>query len=129
MQAVNVWLASPNNLVKEYKKSYLSDIKNPDCYGNKALVLDLAFYHKAGAKLEWQEERRDAFHYQRLVELLPPGQKREISFNLSKYIEEARQAIPTLAPIEDLRLHQLEYLIEVKDAEGEATITKFQLEY
>jgi hypothetical protein len=48
--------------------------------------------------------------------------------NLSHYINDAFRLIPTLAPIPDWELWQLEYVIEVSNAEGEATVRHFRLE-
>lgn len=147
MQAINVWLAHapPRNAKnqereeyrKKYGKLYRGGVTNPDGYGHKALVLDLMFWLKNEADTDFRraDEGRDAFHYQRMVQVVPPGTRKSLMIDLSYYINDALQSIPMsnnqfhpIAVIPNWELRQLEYVIEVSNAEGEATVRHLRLE-
>jgi hypothetical protein len=119
MFAINVWVSAPS-----FPKA------DNDRNGKKPLVLDLAFFHAShgGAQLR-SHESGVAYHYQTLVGNTPEKQGHCYFFNLSRYIEQALRAFSLWSQPTDAKLYQLEFLIELKNAEGAAKISHFCLQY
>ena len=109
MFAINVWLNAP-------------DLPKP-------LVLDLIFYHDCN----WDEcswgsfEDEDAYHYQTFIGETPYRQWKSWRIPLDQHIEEALMAFDLTSHAPQTKLYQLEFLIELKHAEGAATIKNFFL--
>lgn len=116
MFAINVWVSSPS-----FPKM------GNDRNAKKPLVLDLAFYHSGGSLRS--HESAVAYHYQESVGNTPEKQGGSYFFNLSQYIERALRSFGLWYQLTDAKLYQLEFLIELKNAEGAAKITHFQLQY
>ncbi len=132
MIALNVWVSSPDFPPGD------------DGRGHKPLVLDLVLYHDCnapGCQLEHFEDD-PAFHYQTLVSdnRLRIGTPLEWRASLLPYVQAAllteyicREGTCTGIPPEvaanpdALRLHQLEFVIEMRNAEGAALIDNFHL--
>ncbi len=114
MHAINVWVSSPS-----------FPLNGKDRNGKKPLVLDLAFYHSGGSLHSHQSAV--AYHFQESVGNTPAKQRRAFHFNLSQYIQRALRHFRL--PQTDVKLYQLEFLIELKHAEGAAKITDFELLY
>ena len=121
MFAVNLWLSSPHLPSR-------GDIND-----RKPLVIDLIFYHDCN----WDGcgyghfEDDDAFHYQVFISETPYRGWGFWSIALNNYIQEALNypSWPIADAEETLKLYQLEFAIELKNAVGAATIDNFFLEY
>lgn len=114
MHAINVWVSSSS-----------FPLNGKDRNGKKPLVLDLAFYH-SGSSLR-SHQSAVAYHYQASVGNTPAKQRRSYYFNLSQYIQSALNHFRL--PQTGVKLYQLEFLIELKNAEGAAKISNFELQY
>lgn len=111
MFANNVWLQSPEL--------------------PKRLVLDLAFHHECnmtGCSLGSFEDD-SAYHYQTFIGQTPNHQWRNWTINLSQQIDKALQTFNLEYVRDTLDISQLEFLIELRNAEGAASIDNFFLEY
>jgi hypothetical protein len=120
MHAINVWLSSPNFPPKPH---------HGDINGRKPLVLDLAFGHTSQSGGLQSHESGTAFHYQERVGSAPLKVTKPYYFNLSQYLTRALGAFAGTRGKADVQLYQLEYVIEVRDAEGAATINQFWLQF
>ena len=109
MFAINVWLNSP-------------DIP-------KRLVLDLIFYHDCN----WQDcswghfEDEDAYHYQAFIGETPYREWQSWIIDLDWHIKKALETFDLRAGERSAKLYQLEFVIELKNAEGAAMIKNFFL--
>lgn len=109
MFAINVWLNSPDL--------------------SKRIVLDLVFYQDCN----WDEcglahyEDEDAYHYQVLVGETPYQEWKSWEISLSDHIQDALEEFDLQDAKKSLKVYQLEYVIELKNAEGAATIDNFYL--
>ena len=122
MFAVNIWFSSPELP------------GGNDISGHKPLVMDLIFYHQCN----WTGcgygvfEDNDAFHYQVFIGETPYGWK-SWSIPLNDYIQRALDYQWTSGSIahskDTLKIYQIEFLIELKNSEGAATIDNFFLRY
>jgi hypothetical protein len=115
MYAINLWVSSPNFP------------SGTDIIGRKPLVLDLAFYTDGGWPLRGLSSfaGAKAFHYQEAVGETPLKQWRTWRFDPSPFIERALRYFSL--PAEGTAIYQLEFLIELKNAEGSAMIDNFYL--
>jgi hypothetical protein len=133
MFAINVWFSS------------LEFPDGGDTNGRKPLVIDLIFYHDCN----WSGcgyghfQDNDAFHYQVFIGETPYRQWRSWSIPLHYHIQQAMDVqwdqycrpgtSPCYGPIDHaedtLKLYQLEFVIELKNADGAATIDDFFLTY
>ena len=119
MFAINVWFSS-NELPSG------SDINS-----RKPLVMDLILYHDCN----WQGciiqnfEDSDAFHYQTKIGETPYQKFQTWSISLSEHITKALNyqwdSGSINHVIDSLKLYQLDFVIEVKNAEGSAIIDNF----
>jgi len=121
MFAINVWFSSPEFPV------------GVDANGRKPLVMDLIFYHDCnwGGCGYGSKESDLAYHYQAFIGQTPHGQSTPWTIDLNEHIQQAL-GYPwpsgSIAHAEDtLHLYQLEFVIELKRAEGEAHIDDFYL--
>lgn len=130
MVAVNVWLSSP-----EFPPG-------ADGRGRKPLVLDLVLYHACntpGCHLEHFEDEA-AFHYQKIVSdnQLRLGHALEWRAALAPHVQDALLSeyacrdeqctgFPAGLSLDALHLYQLEFVIELRNAEGAALIDNFHL--
>lgn len=121
MFAINLWFSSP-------------DLPSGgDISEHKPLVMELIFYHDCN----WNGcgygpfEDDDAFHYQVFISETPYGGWGLWSIALNDYIQEALNypwPSGSIADAEEtLELYQLEFVIELKNAVGAATIDDFFL--
>lgn len=117
MHAINVWVSAP------------SFPAGRDRNGRKPLVLDLAFFHSARSGRLMSHESDVAFHYQELVERLGEHERKSYRLDLSRYIGRAIAHFPALSGATDAQLYQLEFVIELKNAEGAVKIANFRLQY
>jgi hypothetical protein len=122
MFAINVWFSSP-----EFPEGV-------DANGRKPLVMDLIFYHDCnwGGCGYGSKESDLAFHYQAFIGQTPHGQQEPWTIDLNEHIQQALnypwELTGSLAHAEDtLHLYQLEFVIELKRAEGAAYIDDFYL--
>jgi len=123
MLALNVWVTSP-----EFPPG-------PDKTGHKPLVMDLSFYQEcnfADCGLGYSEDA-SAFRYQDSVGETPLREWRSWRLELWDYLDAAlEQPYPSgsIAGARDtIELHQIEFLIEVRNATGAASIRNFALLY
>ncbi len=109
MFAVNVWLNAP-------------DFPKP-------LVLDLIFYHDCNEpECNWGSfEDEDAYHYQAFIGETPYREWKSWTIPLHEHIQEALTTFNLSASAKETTLHQLEFVIELKNAEGAAIIKDFFL--
>ncbi|MGA1869873.1 MAG: Ig-like domain-containing protein [bacterium] len=121
MFAVNIWLSS--HQLPE----------GTDINGRKPIVMDLLFYHDcnwSGCGIGHFEDD-DAFHYQVLIGETPYKQWHSWSIGLNEHIQEVlnyQWPSGSIAYVkETLKLYQLEFVIELKNAEGAANIDNFFL--
>jgi len=122
MFAANIWLTSPGFPEGE------------DINGRKPLVLDLIFYHDCrdpdGCDYEHREDD-NAFHYQTFIGETPYRQWRSWSVSVTEHIQNAldyQWTSGNLSHAKDtLQLYQAEFVVEVKNAEGAASIDNFFL--
>lgn len=109
MFAINIWLNSP----------HLS----------KRIVLDLVFYQDcnwAGCGLAHYEDE-NAYHYQVVIGETPHKEWKSWKISLSDHIQHAIEEFELQDAQNSLDIHQLEYVIELKNAEGAAMINNFYL--
>lgn len=109
MFAINIWLNAP-------------DFPKP-------LVLDLIFYHDCNwPECNWGSfEDEDAYHYQTFIGETPYRQWQSWRIPLHEHIQEALTTFDLSANAPQTKLHQLEFVIELKHAEGAAIIKNFFL--
>jgi len=109
MFAINIWLNAP-------------DFPKP-------LVLDLIFYHDCNwSECNWGSfEDEDAYHYQTFIGETPYRQWQSWTIPLDEQIQEALTTFDLAAQAPQTKLHQLEFVIELKNAEGAAIIKNFFL--
>lgn len=118
MHAINVWVSA-----SDFPKT------GSDLNGKKPLVLDLAFFQQCnwcGCGLSNFEDG-SAYHYQTVLGTTPPRQWKTWNFNLSNYINLALTNFGL--PAKNAKVYQIEYVIELHNADGAATIDNFYLEY
>jgi hypothetical protein len=120
MQAINVWVSA-----SDFPKA------GGDLNGKKPLVLDLAFFQQcnwSGCGLSNFEDG-SAYHYQALLSTTPSPlrQWKTWKFNLGTYINQALSKFGL--PAKNAKVYQVEYVIELHNADGAATIDNFYLEY
>jgi hypothetical protein len=118
MFAINVWISSPH-----FPKA------GEDVNGRKPLVLDLVFYRAcnwAGCGLRHFEDSA-AYHYQATIGRTPHRRWRSWQVNLSTYIDNALNTFGL--PATHAKLYQMEFVVELHNAEGVATIDNFYLRY
>ncbi|MBI4523602.1 MAG: hypothetical protein HY695_07305 [Deltaproteobacteria bacterium] len=112
MYAINIWVSSPNFPLGR------------DINHKKPLVLDLAFFHSGPLNTHISN---DAHHYQEAIGTAPVRSWHSQSFNLSNYIN--RALLHFHLPSTDAKVYQVEFLIELVNAEGAAMIDNFHLDY
>jgi len=109
MFAINVWLNSPNL--------------------SKRIVLDLVFYQDCN----WDNcglahyEDENAYHYQVVIGETPYKEWKSWEISLSEHIQNALEEFQLQDAKKRLKIYQLEYVIELKNAEGAAMINNFYL--
>jgi hypothetical protein len=112
MFAINVWFNSPAL--------------------SKRLVMDLAFHREcnlsSGCSFANFEDTA-AYHYQYTVGETPHRAWKSWTINLNQHIDAAVNAFNLQAAQDTLTVTQLEFLIELKQAEGAASIDNFFLEH
>jgi hypothetical protein len=135
----NTLLTSNNSWILFATKTWFSSPDLPksgnDINGRKPLVIDLIFYHSCN----WTGcgyghfEDNDAYHYQVFVDETPHKNWGSWSVALKDYIREALHypwpSGSIVGAEETLKLYQLEFVIELKNAEGAATIDNFVLSH
>jgi hypothetical protein len=117
MYAINLWITGPNFPVGH------------DAIRRKPLVFDLAF-HTVGTPLHGglrHFESPGAFHYQEAVGEAPLSRWATFNIDLKAIILRALNRF-RLQP-EGAAIYQLEFLIELVNAEGSAMIDNFYLVY
>lgn len=120
MFAVNLWFSSP-----DFPK------EGGDVNGRKPLVMDLVLHHECNTSdgCTYQHgESEHAYHYMTSVGQAPFAEWGIFSIALAPHIENAFSTfdLPQAAR-ETLKLYQVEFVIELKSAEGAASIDDFVL--
>ncbi len=120
MLAVNVWFSAP-----ELPEA------GGDANGRKPIVMDLIFHHECNWPGCGYRNYVDAaaYHYQAFIDEAPERSWKTMSIPLQKHLQAAFQAfhIPEAAQ-RNLKLHQLEFLVELHHGEGAATFDNFRLD-
>ena len=117
--ALNVWLSSP-----------LVARQGDSLWGRKPLVMDLAVHHEATSPFAGLRNFEDmwAYHYQAMVGQAPAGTWSTVTVPLSRHIAAAVQEFHLGPAVErTLQITQVEFLIELRHAEGSARIDDFSL--
>lgn len=124
MAAVNIWLSGPGMP------------PGKDRLGRKPLVIDLYIYHKSNMGNIIPQEDDLAFHVPIALKTAILGEKMSWSLDITPQLVQAVQtnfpglnqpgtARPQLA---DLKIYQLDFVLEMVNAEAAATIDNFNLE-
>ncbi len=109
MFAINIWLNSPDL--------------------SKRIVLDLVFYQDCN----WDNcglahyEDEHAYHYQVIIGETPYKEWKSWEISLSEHVENAIEEFELQDAKKSLKIDQLEYVIELKNAEGASMINNFSL--
>lgn len=117
--AINVWLSSPN-----------VQRQGDSLWGRKPLVMDLAVHHETTSPTGRLRNFEDlwAFHYQTAIGVTAPGRWERFDVPLSTHVAAAVQAFGLGPAVErTLQITQVEFVIELRHAEGAARIDDFTL--
>nr|WP_319490837.1 hypothetical protein [uncultured Desulfobacter sp.] len=124
LAAVNLWLSGP------------AMPPGNDCLGRKPLVLDFYIFHQSNMKSIVPHEDGFAFHVPVSLKPAVIGKKiswrRDITQHLVNAVHSDFPGLKRLGParprLEDLKIYQMEFVLELVNAEAAATIDKFTLE-
>lgn len=124
LAAVNLWLSGP------------AMPSGNDCLGRKPMVIDFYIFHQSNMKSIVPHEDEFAFHVP--VPLRPAVIGKKISWrtDITPHLVNAvhsdfpglNQLEPKRPALEDLKIYQMEFVLELVNAEAAATIDNFMLE-
>ena len=124
LAAVNLWLSGPTMP------------PGSDCLGRKPLVIDFYIFHQSNMKSLVPHEDEFAFHVPVALKPAVIGKKiswrRDITQHLVNAVHSdfpGLKRLGTTRPrLEDLKIYQMEFVLELVNAEAAATIDNFTLE-
>jgi hypothetical protein len=118
LMGVSAWFSSPD-----------LPVAGGDVNGKKPLVLDLAVHHECtGTDCALEPFDGDGvYYYQTLAKQSASKAWTSVDLDLSTYLEEAIAHFHLEAAAASMKLYQLEFVIEVQNAEGAASIDDFKL--
>lgn len=124
LAAVNLWLSGP------------AMPPGNDCLGRKPLVIDFYIFHQSNMKSIAPQEDEFAFHVPVPLKPAVIGKKTSWRTDISQHLVNAIQNdFPGLKrlgakrpALEDLKIYQMEFVLELVNAESAATIDNFFLE-
>lgn len=124
MAAVNIWLSGPGMP------------PGKDCLGRKPLVIDLYIYHESNMGNIVPQQDEFAFHVPIALKPAILGEKSSWSADITPQLTQAvqtnfpglKQLGPARPQLADLKIYQLDFVLEMVNAEAAATIDNFNLE-